>query len=1300
MLSKDMRIILTSLIIFFLSIITSNNYCLASGRVDVNGGVTVSPATVTIDEYFDVSFSLKEYQGESKTLEYVELWMQDGNGQDLWRVHRWDTSDRVSFSPYEQKNYNVTTSLSSAYGRQPGTYRLIVRGNFTAGTDPFNFGVVSGSGASNPRIFSAVAQASGRVDVNGGVTVSPATVTIDEYFDVSFSLKEYQGESKTLEYVELWMQDGNGQDLWKVHRWDTSDRVSFSPYEQKNYTVTTSLSSTYGRQPGTYRLIVRGNFTAGTDPFNFGVVSGSGASNPRIFSAVAQASGRVDVYGGVTVSPSTPIIDKDFSISFSLKEYQGESKTLEYVELWMQDGNGQDLWRIERWNNVSFTPYEEKYYSVTTSLLSSYGRQPGTYRAIVRGNFTPGTDPFNFEVVPGSGAENPKYFNMVANTIHIYQSPNEGIAGQTFIQSGSGFTPNSTVTLHVSRESEPAHALTEHPVTDATGAFSTYYVSSPDKPIGTYTWWAVDDSTGRTSETMRYNIIEHQENTTSAEQKNNPAELHAPVVLWGNNFTGILSREGTFDQNKETFVIVHGWNTENGKTDLPKWVLEMGRTIKENISSPARTSNVFYWNWQERAETDSIWIDKLLDKIMLNGNSLHIKDQSCTGISTRIINDGRGVPYDQTKYAGISLARALRNSLPSGYNHNIHLIGHSLGTLVITYAAESATKHNYGYASHISHIVYLDSPCYNGKPGSDFLKNLKKGKDIFFENYISIFGRRYKDADVNVWLTKAPTTFGTLTGAHGYSHLWYTSSITNFDNPSILHSFSSPSEELHWGFYWWDKNNRNGIKKDYKQKDLHEHYRLYPGYPGKIVSHLSWRVEAGLLVDAVHVKGHMDHKLYNWLNDYAIWSGNNVTILKANTMDVIEDVQDFSVDMPWHAAYNDFGFMELTHSSTAIMSMPVTIPEGANALSFSFQFLYGSSDSTLEVFINDKPAWFHTSGSIALYEELQLIPWIDVSQYAGTTINLNIRVSHPENGAEGKVKIDDLIVAKLSPPKAFPWGMFNAAISASKHNNATPVRCDNNHLYLCRNQGQCSSFGGYWYNNSCNKTPQCNSTNLSYCNNSGACSSAGGYWYNNNCNSVQEGCYPNLPSPVLSLSDTERYDANGFHWIRYRLTVENKNEFPAELFAPSPNLPPCGANTNSSRTWVTVYNGAHQPLKGFCGLNSLDSFWFATQTNSEPPSSVYVELNDRKCNKKYFSTTIQVPSRRADVNADGRITTFDANLVSRFLQGDDMSQTGWVSEGPHVGDVNCSNSVEQEDADLLLRYSLGLDMSSTNWCLP
>ena len=84
----------------------------------------------------------------------------------------------------------------------------------------------------------------------------------------------------------------------------------------------------------------------------------------------------------------------------------------------------------------------------------------------------------------------------------------------------------------------------------------------------------------------------------------------------------------------------------------------------------------------------------------------------------------------------------------------------------------------------------------------------------------------------------------------------------------------------------------------------------------------------------------------------------------------------------------------------------------------------------------------------------------------------------------------------------------------------------------------------------------------------------------------------------------------------------NKDQYPAAMFAAAPGLPPCGTNTNSSRSWVDFFNGRQQRLYGFCALgnpNNLGSIWFATAEGTVPPSYVYIEINDRQTNTRYRS---------------------------------------------------------------------------------
>ncbi len=112
------------------------------------------------------------------------------------------------------------------------------------------------------------------------------------------------------------------------------------------------------------------------------------------------------------------------------------------------------------------------------------------------------------------------------------------------------------------------------------------------------------------------------------------------------------------------------------------------------------------------------------------------------------------------------------------------------------------------------------------------------------------------------------------------------------------------------------------------------------------------------------------------------------------------------------------------------------------------------------------------------------------------------------------------------------------------------------------------------------------------------------------------------PNPVLYMTGTESYAANGKTWTRYRFDVLNKDQYPTELFAAAPGLPPCGNNASASRSWVDFYDSLGTRLYGFCALGnpgSLGSIWFAMEEGAVPPRYVYIEINDRQTNTKYRS---------------------------------------------------------------------------------
>jgi hypothetical protein len=115
---------------------------------------------------------------------------------------------------------------------------------------------------------------------------------------------------------------------------------------------------------------------------------------------------------------------------------------------------------------------------------------------------------------------------------------------------------------------------------------------------------------------------------------------------------------------------------------------------------------------------------------------------------------------------------------------------------------------------------------------------------------------------------------------------------------------------------------------------------------------------------------------------------------------------------------------------------------------------------------------------------------------------------------------------------------------------------------------------------------------------------------------------PVLPNPVLYLMTTQPFTQGGKNFMRYVFDVDNRDAYPAEMFAPAPALPPCGANTKSSRTWVDFFNQSGKRLYGFCALGKpadLTGIWFALPEDEIAPSYVYIEMNDRQTSTKYKS---------------------------------------------------------------------------------
>jgi uncharacterized protein YfaS (alpha-2-macroglobulin family) len=104
--------------------------------------------------------------------------------------------------------------------------------------------------------------------------------------------------------------------------------------------------------------------------------------------------------------------------------------------------------------------------------------------------------------------------------------------GTTFTQWGTGFTPNSTATLHF-RKPDGSEYPTAPQGMDSIGHFETTYTAPSNKPPGTYTWWAIDGPTGIKSNEVSYTV-----NVTPTIAQN-PMTVSPgnTIVQWGTGFS-------------------------------------------------------------------------------------------------------------------------------------------------------------------------------------------------------------------------------------------------------------------------------------------------------------------------------------------------------------------------------------------------------------------------------------------------------------------------------------------------------------------------------------------------------------------------------------------------------------------------------------------------------------------------------------------------------------------------------------------------------------------------------------------
>jgi hypothetical protein len=185
------------------------------------------------------------------------------------------------------------------------------------------------------------------------------------------------------------------------------------------------------------------------------------------------------------------------------------------------------------------------------------------------------------------------------------------------------------------------------------------------------------------------------------------------------------------------------------------------------------------------------------------------------------------------------------------------------------------------------------------------------------------------------------------------------------------------------------------------------------------------------------------------------------------------------------------------------------------------------------------------------------------------------------------------------------------------------------------------------------------------------------HFINTNWPNKNDNCPSWLPNPILSIEGIRNKLVNGTQTFNYMFDVNNYFYYPNSMFAPSSNLPACGANTNSSRTWVDFINQNNQRLYGFCALGeskNLNDIWIGGPTANNHATGIKIIMDDRLCQKYYTSNMVSVNNNMLkqltlNVKGPGKVITSDlftcinnsltdnTSCVLTYLQGQKVTLT-------------------------------------------
>ncbi len=129
-----------------------------------------------------------------------------------------------------------------------------------------------------------------------------------------------------------------------------------------------------------------------------------------------------------------------------------------------------------------------------------------------------------------------------------------------------------------------------------------------------------------------------------------------------------------------------------------------------------------------------------------------------------------------------------------------------------------------------------------------------------------------------------------------------------------------------------------------------------------------------------------------------------------------------------------------------------------------------------------------------------------------------------------------------------------------------------------------------------------------------------------------------LPTPVLRFVSAKEYYVGPAVWVRYELSVENRNDFAQALFQPTSDLASCYASDSAALVYVYDIGNPDHPIHSFCpgNRNELGSIQYAFKKDPYLTGHVMIRVFDQLTNQGVWSNIVKTSLPPPVTGADSR----------------------------------------------------------------